>query len=502
MLFPTVAYQDKSIDINSIFSWDWNKQNNSTTLTRDGVENYYIHRKMTVNQMTGMLNSNFKLSSKADLSVNYTYFGVSSKGDKDWRSMGEAQPMQDQKEVFGTHYLKSMARFSVGKNSNLFVKGMFVHYHSANRYIAVANDYKSLMREYSGELQYQTKIMTGKMSHNFTTLFKSIYRDSRLSAATNKYGSDVQQLVFKDYFRISKRLDLNVMARMEWDGYKMGETKVRHFNFLPTATLSYNSSIGRFYFSYQRKIARPNVDNLNPETNYKDEFSQQIGNPELEAQNSNFYTLRYTKQIKSVYLSLIFKHNDMRQMIEPVYISDYNTLTYENAGKGTSDGLTASLQIPILSRKLNVNMSVTAQHADYSLSPLFREGSLSLGNDGWSFTGNLLAFYLAPKDWFFSLSCRYVSRSITINSTEIGKPLLQFSAKKSLLKGKLDISFYYIDMFNLSRRSTVNYHLRGIDQKLRNTHDSARFGISATIRLGKTFNSRRSVDGIVNDDLK
>ncbi len=154
-----------------------------------------------------------------------------------------------------------------------------------------------------------------------------------LTSSNKAYISDVQQFYVKDYFSLNNAWDFLILLRSEWDGYKFEKSRYfRTFSFLPSATLNYKSGIGNLSATYVRSIERPNIDYLNPDVFYINDFTQVKGNPNIASQYTDKYSINYNRQIKDSYLTAIVSFKKVNNLIDQIYSTDYNTSTYENIG--------------------------------------------------------------------------------------------------------------------------------------------------------------------------
>ena len=106
-----------------------------------------------------------------------------------------------------------------------------------------------------------------------------------------------------------------------------------NFVFLPSLRLNYNlKKGGSLSANYQRRITRPSVDYLNADTLFINNFTRQVGNPNLQSQHNDSYSLSWRRQIRKAYLTLTANYERETDMISQIYITpnNYDVTTYAN----------------------------------------------------------------------------------------------------------------------------------------------------------------------------
>lgn len=359
------------------------------------------------------------------------------------------------------------------------------------------------MNELTGDLLYELDSLSlFKRWHNLAVGYKSVYRNSTLTSSNKTYTSDVQQFYVKDNFSLNNAWDFFILLRSEWDGYKFENSRcLRKFSFLPSVTLNYKSRIGNLSATYVRSIERPNIDYLNPDVFYINDFTQVKGNPNIESQYTDKYSINYNRQIKDSYLTAIVSFKKVNNLIDQIYSNDYNTSTYENIGNEQTLKFDLAYNKPLFSNALNINFSVGGGYSIFKIAPKFSDKALTKEHRGWSFITSMNLSYMMPKDWFINLSMNYIDKDIKLNAIYYKKPTFNLLLTKSLLQNNLDISLQYIDMFGLSGEQRIEYYFKDVNQISTYRLPTSRLYISLVYRFGKQFRSRNIGRTIINEDI-
>ena len=503
-LSPSATYRSGKIDLIFWSSYTQDRQKGKNILYRDEEEFLFSEYKNRLQQYSGALKTNIRLSPKWETALNYSIFGYKAPADVVWRSKGVSQTAQYNKESYFSHFVNAVIAHDINANKRLFFKARYFNYATNNETAHPYTLYKGKMNEWTGEILLEAdSIRFLRDYHNIAVGIKSIYRNTLLTASRLPYRSDVQQLYMKDQFSLNKWFDVFLLLRGEWYGFNFQRTgSTRRLAVLPTISVNYNGKIGSFSFVYNRHIERPSVDFLNPEVFYINEYEKSQGNVHLRPQYADRYTLNYSRQIGSGFLTSNVVYERIGDMIGGVYMTDYSTSTYENAGKGRILNLNIGYSKPLFKHALNLNLNITADHTAYKIAPAFAATALSEGNEGWGLTSTMNLSYMAPKQWFLELMLMHRNNERTLNSTVHNKIRLDLTVTKSLCNDRLDLSLFYYDMFGLFRKQRVRYKLKGLTQISKVYSPSSFLGISLTWRFGKDFKIQSVGEVINNEDIR
>ena len=185
-------------------------------------------------------------------------------------------------------------------------------------------------------------------------------------------------------------------TRMGLD-YKIGEYPDFTTNLndiVPNLALSYKiRNASNLRLAYQMRIARPEIDQLNPYMNTMEINKVNYGNPNLESEKSNSISLTYSNYGGKLGGSLGISYDRVDNMITEYSFIEDNILnsTFANIGHRQVFSGNLNLQWSVISM-LNIGAFVSGRYTNLKAhSP-----ELQAKNHGWSSNFNLNADYTFP----------------------------------------------------------------------------------------------------------
>ena len=503
--FPQLTLRTQKLEFTGFFSGHISNQESWQTIAWNDVQNYRSDKYAKVGQYTANAKLSIFPTPKFKASVAYSFFGFNSKINALTHSDTGFSGKQNIREAYGSHNVNTVARYEISKNKLLNIKARFRKYKSTNESdMPTSFVYETGMNELSGELSYQdNKLHLIGANNELQIGYKHIYRQHLLNASTRKFYTQVYNLFANESFAIGGPFDAYVALRSEWTTNKMEVHNNSYHTLLPTIVLNAKGKVGSVSATYSRKINRPSVDYLNPETFYVSEHEMFQGNINLVPQYTNDFSLQFSKQLRSSYLSLYTTYAHTSNMVELVFSDNHDRSTYENAAQANIYRMGAGIYLPMLGHKLNLNLNIGMNHEQYNLYARFVEKTLmkNVEQSGWTTTSSLNLSYSAPMNWFFNLNGFYVSKSINLNNTTTRRPQFSLLVKKSLLKNHLELSLNYQDLFGWNQRSTTTYHFKTGTRTVITKLSSSSIALSATVNFGKSFRTRKVGTNINNDDI-
>ncbi len=273
---------------------------------------------------------------------------------------------------------------------------------------------------------------------------------------TNSYG--FTENIYASYFSISQKIfdDINfkIGLRVEntvIEGINLlNNTPVsqRYLDYFPNLFISKEFRNKQFVsFSYNRKIDRPAFSNLNPYVVKINDFSYQIGNPDLKPQYTNNYDLSYS--LRQHAFSVFF--NQTSSLIAGIYYPEENALYYQsqNIGKSKTIGIDYSFGKNI-NKWWYLKLGGTLQNQNYILpnqknhlnTVSFYMNSDWDISDTWSVY--LSAYYTSPRIYSYLMVANYFASN--------------FMIQKTFLQNKLKIRIYVDDIFNTVRDKNMGFY--------------------------------------------
>jgi len=330
-------------------------------------------------------------------------------------------------------------------------------------------------------------------------LFEKLQNDSWVNDTTRtNHFVYKEQIVaaYLDYNTSIGKWSLKAGVRGEYtisDGNSLTTSKrVKrdYFQLFPNANLTYSLHENHILsLGYTRKVTRPNYRQLNPFDYYIDKLTFERGNPYLNPQFSNEYTLNYTLlQRYNITLGV----NDVKDaIVESMGQDSVKGETWvirENLGRNLNSYL--NLNIPVTVSKIwSMNNNITGIYFDFdgmiSGIPVKRKSFLLQANSmhnlklSKSLTTNVNLRYFSPfKYSVYDLEGRW---DMEVGATKT------FKDQRSSLK--LAIS----DLFNTGNQNLLTT-FGEFDSKIRQRQDRRVVRLTYSYKFGNLKNNYRKKD--------
>jgi len=362
--------------------------------------------------------------------------------------------------------------------------------------------------DYEHPLSKKSKLeMGGKYSNvksDNDLLFEMLQKDSLQNSSWINDTTRTNHFVYKeqivagylDYNTSIGKWSLKAGVRGEYtmsDGNSLTKSKrVKrdYFQLFPNANLTYSLNENHILsIGYTRKVTRPNYRQLNPFDYYIDKLTFERGNPYLNPQFSNEFTLNYTLlQRYNVTLGV----NDVKDAIVESMgqdsVRDKTWVVRENLGRNLTSYL--NLNIPITILKIwSMNNNITGIYFDFdgmiSGIPIKRKSFLLQANSmhnlklSKSLTANVNLRYFSPfKYSVYDLEGRW---DMEVGATKT------FKDQRSSLK--LAVS----DLFNTGNQNLVTTFGQ-FDSQIRQRQDRRVIRLTYSYKFGNLKNNYRKKD--------
>ena len=271
------------------------------------------------------------------------------------------------------------------------------------------------------------------------------------------------------------------------------------WNFVPSATLFKKlNANNNLTLSYTKRISRPSLWDLNPNTNSQDPNNISVGNPDLRPEEVNQAEFTYALQTdKDLFLNFSLfgrKTNNSIENIARVIDNGAVVSTMQNLASNSQYGINFSTSFAVLP-SWKVNSNANMRHAQ------FRSGALNISNEGMAWGINVNSSWKLQNNYSVQFYGDYDAKSITLQGYESSWFYYSFSAKKEIPSKKLTISLTTVSPFGsyLSRNEIVRS--TNFDSTFRNRRLMRSVRLSLNWEFGgliKNSNSRK----ISNDDQK
>lgn len=335
----------------------------------------------------------------------------------------------------------------------------------------------------------------------------SIY-GQHLNSSVLNYGQNIYALYMSWTTYWNSKFSTNIGTRLENSGLDVKYTDLPEANFkrnnwdlVPQLRLSYNfTPFDQSSLSYNFRIRRPGIYQVNPYRMQTSEYRVSFGNPDLEAQRNHSLGFKYGHFSSKFTLNASINYNFSNNAI-----LEYSQEDPEKAGiiQQTHGNL---------GKNQGWSFGVFANYSPWTWLRVYVNGNVSNGyltskvlNDTgkWS---TIFAFGGAnitlPKSWSLSLSCgghkfgsyQFINEFSYFSNINLGK---------SFLNDKLSLQLSVIEPFRSKVVSKSRSFGKGFETNGMNTNPGARmFSIGVSYRFGELKERIKSVSKTIsNTDL-
>lgn len=517
LLDPAVSYKRGRLIIKSDVEFGSSIQNVGYTLFR--TDNYGLfYQKNKSNTRSKRINSdtriNINLSKKSDLTFTGSIYGYTFKSHANGYSTNDENAF-DQFSKEGKNELNTLSfggiySYKLTESKHFYLKSAYSKYEKKDINTFFANDdfseyynIESTNKEFTVSADYEAEeleILKKKMV--FYTDFKYINRNYSFSN-TDFY---IRQQVING----SVALDTDWTEAFSTEAAftlenTTNENQSLHQNYtllLPTLNALYHfKNKLDLKMGYSRKVLRPNASDLNDAILIIYPGAATQGNPNLDPQIRNYYSLGLSRPIRNNNISVKFYNESVNNAIANVYRTDGNLLikTLENAAKFNSTGINFGIRTELF-KKINTNLN---SGFDYNIFEDNSPSAIIKKNSGYTFRAAVSLGTKVYKDKVsLSISGNQNGPNYSLLSKTITNPYLDFTIKTNLFKDKLNIALYGQNILQkAANRSEINNYAN-FYQRIDSKNNTANLLLTLTYSFGKTFNDEINENNIQNDDIR
>ena len=356
----------------------------------------------------------------------------------------------------------------------------------------------------SNKIEFGAKIINRDREMVYSNQLNSIYRSSE--------QFDYNQHVISSYvsteISLKKGFGLKTGVRYEntqssgnWKKNSESPFENNYGNLLPSVVISKSFSPMRsIKFSYNQRIRRPSVRNINTNENFDDSRNYTVGNPQLKPTRSEQYefTLNSFGKILQGSTQLYYKHSyDVIESFLDTIQNGSSISTYKNIGETRQLG--SSLFGSMRLNKLTLRGSFDL----YSYSGK----DISLGYEEWTESVVLYSYYFGGsynlgKNWKAETFGFFRSPTQTIQGTSTSFSMISFGINKAFKNKRGSIGIRIIEPFNKNKIFETDLNGEFFSQSSITTTPFRSFGISFKYTIGKlNFKDSKKKTNINNDDI-
>lgn len=313
---------------------------------------------------------------------------------------------------------------------------------------------------------------------------------------------------YADYMVKTKKLSAKAGVRYEhtFSDVKYEKIPERNFdagfdNLVPSVRLGYQLAPSKMLsFSYQMRIARPNINLLNPFRNTSNPTSVHYGNPDLDPAKSHRFGLSVNsfsaKFSTNINLSYRLVNNSIQGY---TFMQDgIQHSTYANIGRAqTTDLFIWANWNP--GSKLRISMNAGGSYNDYKS----KSDQLDAKNHGFQGSFNLNFQYTLPWELRFSAYYGGSTPYISMQGKGSSYSYYGFGLNRSFLKNKrLTVSINTNNSFNKWRTSESETLTSTFRTQSKSKYAQSHYGFSISWRFGELKASvKKTAKSISGDDI-
>lgn len=494
------------------FDWDINKYNSVTSNVRFGLRNgnnWQDGLKQIRNgALTSLRNTN-SLDESANVDINVDYTKTFEKAQKEF-SILSMYSRNNRTNDFYNLILNTKSTMSEIMSSIKNANDAF------NEEATIQMDYQTPINKMS-MIEFGAKAITRNVTSDyksFTAGADGIYSQVNLATLPSNVF-DYNQNIWSSYgsytLTTKNKWSIKAGARYEHTDITASFLKKEGQNtvippygvLVPSFNMSKTFKSGTWRFSYNRRIQRPGIENLNPNVNASNPLNISTGNPNLAPEYTNNYEISYSKFVKQTYISTaIFMRNTTGAInrIREVRGDTVKT-TSQNIGNEDAYGMNINLNVN-LSNKLMLGGGGDLSYmvlANNVADPL-----LSAKNEGLQSNFRIFGNYNFGNGWGAQVFSFYRVNQIQLQGSQGGFGMYSLSLKKDFKNKKGSIGFG-AENFLTPNGFVIRNETKtaSINQVSENTLRNMNFKINFSYRIGKmSFGPQKKKKSVNNDDTK
>ncbi|MFC0774136.1 outer membrane beta-barrel protein [Terrimonas alba] len=358
-------------------------------------------------------------------------------------------------------------------------------------------------------LEAGTKLVMRRASSDFKSLVKYDAAAAYEPLPRNTDYFNYEQDVYSAYSiynlktkKSSYKFGLRVEKTMVHGDFVTSKTTVKqdYISFLPNVQFSWKlSKAYSLVLSYNKRLQRPYIWNLNPFINTNDSLNISYGNPELDPQTSHSVAMQNRFQMGSTFLGITFTGSYSNSSI--VYYSFFDPTTgvtvntNANLGEDRRVAMNANLNTrfsPKWSFSLNTNLTYNRARNKYASRP---------PNEGFSGYATMNTSYAFSKRFIMSGWVSYWRPSVSFQSVRNSNVWYNTGLTYKMMKEKLSLTVSALNFFEKEKifASQVNEDL--FWKKSKSIYPGQVFTFGFTFNFGKLQERVSKKKGVSNDDL-
>ncbi len=330
--------------------------------------------------------------------------------------------------------------------------------------------------------EFNSESKTGDGDFVFDSLISNSFRyDQDTYAAYMTFGKQINKIGVKGGLR----------AEQTYTGSRLlssdNEFANNYFQLFPSFHLSYRTdNNSEFQWSYSKRINRPQIQMLNPFTNYSDPYTLEIGNPYLKPELIHVGEMNYMKYFTKFSINSSVYYRYITNLTRKYLYNEgeISYVSYTNLGNSSITGADLTLSYA-LGKSTKINSTTNFWYS--SITDELLTGGVKKNLPGLQ--TNLRVTTRLKKGWTTQIGGFYTPRRNVIGGEIIAMYGVAISAQKMILKNKGSLSVRVRDVFNTREFMFI------ADPRTDYTFTSARNWESRTIYVTFSYSFGKMVKG-------
>ena len=496
------------------FDWDINKFNSITASSRIGFRNGNSWgdglRQVRNDKLFSLRNTN-SLDESANIDLNVDYTHTFAKPQKEF-SILAMMSNNNRINDFFNDIMNPNSSMSQIMNSIKNING------SVNKEATLQLDYQTPITKMQ-MIEFGAKIIGRQVNSDYASFLNPTGNDpsnytkvnlANLPSNVFDYNQNILGTYFSYTLSTKSKWSMKLGGRYEYTDIEASFLKKEGQNLsippygvlVPSFNMSKTFKSGTWRFSFNRRIQRPGIQNLNPNVNATNPLSISQGNPNLSPEYANNYEINYSKFVKQTYISTaLFVRNNTGAINQiRTVIGDTVKTTSMNIGVENAYGMNININMN-LSNKLMIGGG-----GDFSYMVLknnVADPLMNASNEGLQSNFRIFGNYNIGNGWGAQLFSFYRPNQILLQGTQGGFGIYSLSMKKDFKNKRGSIGFGAENFLTngMTIRSETKTPL--ITQQSTNILRNMNFKINLSYRFGKmSFTPTKKKKSVSNDDQK
>ena len=497
------------------FDYDLAKNQSLTANVRFGVRNFNRDQTLVSNSFVneiaaGTTSRDLKtkdLSNSIDLNLDYLH---TYKPGQEW-TISTQYSQNNLTNNFDAHLLNALSEITgQQKNSNL----------NTNKEMTVQTDYVTPIAK-NQSFEIGAKAIAREVNSNFQYLFANtptgtLATDAKHPSGFLNYNQNIAAAYASYTYATANKYTIKAGLRYEYTDIQAKSQESAAINIPAYGVLVPSLNISKkinesttLKLSYNRRIQRPGLQQLNPNFNTANPLNISYGNPNLTPEMSNKVEFGLSTNIKKTYLNIsVFTrlHTDDIQQVSQRSdtLAGAVTTTFMNLGKEDNYGTNVFASFNMGSKwTVNTNFDAMYRYLE-GQAPDLSGTSVLITNAGWSFGGRLDVQGQLGKGWAAQINGGGRGVQYGLQGTRAGMFMYSVGVRKEFNQKKASLGLAAENFLTngMVMRSTLNS--AQFNQTNTNYIYNSSVRLTFSYKIGKmSFAApKRKTKSVSNDDVK